>query len=97
MKRKGLDFTCCGMVDAQAAKRLRLPIPKQDAQADFPVSVAMIDEWEAFRKSFRCAVQAHTDCGDLDLGVCLLATRRDLMSAGCACAAWACYQAAASF
>ena len=78
------------MVDAQAAKRLRLPSSKQDAQAYSPVSVAMIDEWEAFKKGFRCAVQAHTDCGDLDLGECLLAPRRDLLFAGCACAARAC-------
>ena len=75
------------MVDAQAAKRLRMPSPKQDMTAHFPVSIAMVDEWEAFKKSFRCAVQAHTDYGDLDLGECLLAPRHDLVSAGCACAA----------
>ncbi len=68
VKRKGLDFTDCGMVDARAAKRQRLQQREQDEVSDFPVSIAMVDEWESFLKSFRCAVAAHNDGGELDLG-----------------------------
>ncbi len=32
------------------------------------VTVAMMDEWDAFNRSFRCAVHAHSDSGELDLG-----------------------------
>lgn len=69
MKRKGLDFTDCGMVDARVAKRQRLQQPGPDDASQSPVSIAMVDEWEGFQKSFRCAVHAHNDEGELDLGI----------------------------
>ena len=72
VKRKGLDFTDCGMVDARVAKRQRLQQPGQDEASQSPVSIALVDEWEKFQKSFRCAVHAHNDGGELDLGVHLL-------------------------
>ncbi len=69
VKRKGLDFTECGMVDARVAKRQRLQQPGADEAPQSPVSIAMVDEWERFQKSFRCAVHAHNDGGELDLGM----------------------------
>lgn len=71
VKRKGLDFSACGMVDAKAAKRQRLMAPTDDNQTESaacPVTVPMMDEWDAFNRSFRCAVHAHSDSGELDLG-----------------------------
>ena len=72
VKRKGLDFTDCGMVDARVAKRQRLQQSGQDEAPQSPISIAMVDEWERFQKSFRCAVHAHNDGGELDLGRHLL-------------------------
>lgn len=73
VKRKGLDFAACGLVDAKAAKRQRLPAAADADNAEAaacPVTLAMMDEWDAFNRSFRCAVHAHSDGGDLDLGEC---------------------------
>ena len=74
VKRKGLDFTDCGLVDARQAKRQRLQQPEQQDASQFPVSIAMVDEWESFQKSFRLAVHAHTgpDGKELEMGVPLL-------------------------
>ncbi|KAK9917825.1 hypothetical protein WJX75_008635 [Coccomyxa subellipsoidea] len=70
VKRKGLDFSACGLVDAKAAKRQRLMAPTDDNQTESaacPVTVPMMDEWDAFNRSFRCAVHAHSDSGELNL------------------------------
>ena len=79
VKRKGLDFTDCGMVDARVAKRQRLQQPGPDGAPQSPVSIAMVDEWERFQKSFRCAVHAHNDGGELDLGMPLLLCMRPII------------------
>jgi hypothetical protein len=73
VKRKGLDFSACGLVDARGAKRQRsaLPAPNEPDQAPppaCPVSLAMMDEYDAFARSFQCSVHAHSDAGELDLG-----------------------------
>lgn len=68
VKRKGLDFSACGLVDAKACKRQRLAGPSKDEAAPCPVSIQLLDEWDAFTRGFRCAVHAHSDAGELDLG-----------------------------
>ncbi|EIE20576.1 hypothetical protein COCSUDRAFT_57721 [Coccomyxa subellipsoidea C-169] len=71
VKRKGLDFSACGLVDARAAKRQRMLVPDDGDKTESSachVTVAMMDEWDAFNRSFRCAVHAHSDSGELDLG-----------------------------
>lgn len=71
MKRKGLDFSGCGLVDAREAKRQRLLVSNVDGNTDStacPVTIDMMDEWDAFSRSFRCAVHAHSDSGELDMG-----------------------------
>ena len=87
VKRKGLDFSACGLVDAKAAKRQRLApppaasaagaadqlAPDQAAESACPVSVAMMDDFDAFNRSFVCTIHAHSDSGELDLGAPLSA------------------------
>ena len=81
VKRKGLDLSACGLVDARAAKRQRMalaaPVTQHPGEADqapddappaCPVTLAMMDEFDAFSRSFQCAVHAHSEDGELDLG-----------------------------
>ena len=84
VKRKGLDFTDCGLVDARQAKRQRLQQPEQQDASQLPVSIAMVEEWESFQKSFRLAVHAHTgpDGKELEMGMPLLATKGCILSLG---------------
>lgn len=74
MKRKGPDFTCCGLVDARQATCQRLQQSEQPNACQFTVSVAMVEEWESFQRSFRLAVHARTDLNgkELEMGVPLL-------------------------
>lgn len=97
VKRKGLDFSACGLVDARAAKRQRLPpsppaaeqvAPDQAAKSACPVSVAMMDEYEAFNRSFLCAVHAHSDSGELDLGAALRPVAFILHALACCMHSW---------
>ncbi|BDA50575.1 probable high mobility group protein B2 at N-terminal half [Coccomyxa sp. Obi] len=70
VKRVGLDFSGCGLVDAREAKRQRLLISTEDGKTETaacPVTIDMMDEWDAFNRSFRCAVHAHSDSGELDM------------------------------
>ncbi len=71
VKRTGLDFSGCGLVDAREAKRQRLLALTEDGKTETaacPVTIDMMDEWDAFNRSFRCAVHAHSDSGELDMG-----------------------------
>lgn len=82
VKRKGLDFTGCGMADARAAKHQRVQQPGEGTPSQSPLSVVMVDEWESFQKSFRCAVHAHKDNGELDMGAHLLCSYLKLICMG---------------
>ena len=70
VKRQGLDFSACGLVDVIAAKRQRLENLPNESNADItcPVSISLVEDWEAFERSFKCAVHAHSDSGELDMG-----------------------------
>ena len=71
VKCKGLDFTDCGLVDARQAKRQRLQQPDRQDASRLPVSIAMVDEWECFQKSFCLAVHAHTGPDGKELEMCI--------------------------
>ncbi|KAL0036922.1 hypothetical protein WJX77_005063 [Trebouxia sp. C0004] len=65
VKRKGLDFTEYGLVDARAAKRQRLSGDFNDPKV--PVSLEMVEEYDTFCKDFRRCVHENQDQGNLDL------------------------------
>ncbi|KAL3145829.1 hypothetical protein ABBQ38_015202 [Trebouxia sp. C0009 RCD-2024] len=65
VKRKGLDFTEYGLVDARAAKRQRLNGDGNDPKV--AVSLEMVEEYDTFCKQFRKAVHENQDQGNLDL------------------------------
>jgi hypothetical protein len=71
VKRKGLDYTEYGLVDARAAKRQRLAPDAPDA-APCPVNLAMVEEYESFVKTFKRTFHHCTDAkGVLALGASL--------------------------
>ncbi|KAK9824651.1 hypothetical protein WJX72_012067 [[Myrmecia] bisecta] len=70
VKRQGLSFMDYGLVDARAAKRQRLVDPNAaegSAAKPFPVSLEMVDEYEAYQASFRQAIHSNTESGELIL------------------------------
>ncbi|GLC63206.1 hypothetical protein PLESTF_000011700 [Pleodorina starrii] len=73
VKRVGLGLDEYGIVNARAVKRQRLIAagaeqPEgEEAPPPLPVSIEMVDEFEAFQRSFQASVQDRSDGGDLDL------------------------------
>jgi hypothetical protein len=73
VKRRGLDLTQYGKVDARAAKRQRFEGVTGDkgsagSSSSMPVLLEMVDEYEGFTSKFWSSVHDHTEDGDLDLG-----------------------------
>ncbi len=65
VKAKGRSFADCGVVDARVAKRQR----HEGANDACPISVQMIDEYDAYVKKFKVETRDHTvDGGELDIG-----------------------------
>ncbi|GAB4824089.1 hypothetical protein N2152v2_011135 [Parachlorella kessleri] len=63
--RKGKGLTAYGLVDAQSAKMQRLGQGSGDMPC--PVSLEMLEEWEAFEKGFKRAVHDNSEGGELVL------------------------------
>jgi len=64
VKRQGLDLTNFGKVDLKQARQQRL---SADSNA-CPVSIKMVDEYEAALKSFWLSVHEHTQDGAVEMG-----------------------------
>lgn len=72
VKRKGLDCTEYGLVDGHIAKRQRLATDA-DTEVNSPVTLEMVEDYEAFVKSFKRTVYHCMDeKGVLELGEFLL-------------------------
>ncbi|GIL94189.1 hypothetical protein Vretimale_463, partial [Volvox reticuliferus] len=76
VKRAGLGLDEYGIVNGRAVKRQRLNMAAdgtgeqgdgEDQPTALPVSIEMVDEFEAFERSFWASVQDRSDGGDLDL------------------------------
>ncbi|GIL45518.1 hypothetical protein Vafri_2736 [Volvox africanus] len=76
VKRAGLGLDEYGIVNGRAVKRQRLNMAAdgtgeqgdgEDVPSVLPVSIEMLDEFEAFERSFWASVQDRSDGGDLDL------------------------------
>ncbi|GLI64151.1 hypothetical protein VaNZ11_007336 [Volvox africanus] len=76
VKRAGLGLDEYGIVNGRAVKRQRLNMAAdgtgeqgdgEDVPSVLPVSIEMVDEFEAFERSFWASVQDRSDGGDLDL------------------------------
>ncbi|KAK9852558.1 hypothetical protein WJX84_011682 [Apatococcus fuscideae] len=65
VKRKGCSLEDYGLCDMATAKRQRLQ--GSDGTEASPVSLEMLEEWEAFQKSCKMAVFNGTEDGELDL------------------------------
>ncbi|EFJ52287.1 hypothetical protein VOLCADRAFT_115930 [Volvox carteri f. nagariensis] len=73
VKRASLGLDEYGIVNGRAVKRQRLNMGSDaaagagDSEASLPVSIEMVDEFEAFERSFWASIQDRSDGGDLDL------------------------------
>lgn len=71
VKRKGLDYAEYGLVDGGTVKRQRLLQPGASGDGTpsaCGVSLAMVEEYETWRKEFERTVHDNSEDGALNLG-----------------------------